>query len=216
MNKIILISRPNYDDGTEYLSQYASLVLKRAEEAGIQAKDFLDGDATCFNICKFIEKQNPNLIFLNGHGDEKSIEGHKETLFSVDKNIKLLKDRIVYARACHAAVLLGKEAVQGNNGCFIGYTSPFSFWIDGDFSAIPLKDKTAALFLEPSNEIINSLISGDSTEAANEKSKKQMIRNMNKILSMEKKREPGAMGLLQIMWNNFEGQVLLGNQDAKF
>ena len=30
MNKIVLVTRPKYDDGTEYLSYYASLILKKA------------------------------------------------------------------------------------------------------------------------------------------------------------------------------------------
>ena len=41
-----------------------------------------------------------------------------------------------------------------------------------------------------------------------------MIKNMNKIL--KKKEEPGAMGWLEVLWNNFENQVLHGNEEAVF
>jgi len=216
MNRIILVTRPKYDDGTEYLSYYASLILKKADELEISNKDFEGKDANSDKVTKFIEKQDPKLLVINGHGDENSIDGHREVLFSVNKNLEFLKGRITFARACHSAVNLGKEAVKNNDGCFIGYVSPFSFWINEKWSAKPSNDKTAALFLEPSNKIVESIIDGFSTEKAEEKSRKMMIENMKKILKMEEKKEPEAMGLLQVLWNNFDGQVLLGNGSAVF
>ena len=208
---------PRYDDGTEYLSYYASLVSKKAEELNIEKKDSEGKEVTVGNVSKFIKKKNPNLIFVNGHGDANYLEGDKgEILFSTDKNIALLRDKIVYARACHAGLTFGKKMVENNDGCFIGYSTPFSFWIDERRSAVPAKDKTAALFLEPSNEIMFSLLKGNTTSVANEKSKKKMTDNMNKVLKMQDKKEPGAMGWLDILWNNFEGQVIHGNSGASF
>jgi hypothetical protein len=159
MNKIVLVTRPKYDDGTEYLSYYASLILKKAGEKQIPYKDFEGQNVLIENISKFVAKQNPKLLFLNGHGDIDIIYGkdNNSILFSSEKNIHLLKNRIVYARACNAAVSLGKKAVEGNEGCFIGYKYSFSFWIDDRWSTKPHNDKTAALFLEPSNEIITRL-----------------------------------------------------------
>ncbi len=184
MNNILLVTRPKYDDGTEYLSYYASLILKESEKLNVKTKDL--------------------------EGDKGKI------LFSINKGIELLKDRIVYARACHAGISFGKKMVEKNNGCFIGYNNPFSFWISGERSATPAKDEIAKLFLEPSNEIINLLIKGNTTGNSNEKSKKMMIENMNKVLKMEEKKEPGAMSWLEILWNNYEGQVLHGNEGASF
>ncbi len=43
-----------------------------------------------------------------------------------------------------------------------------------------------------------------------------MIENMREILAMERKNEPGATGMLQILWGNYEGQVVLGNEEAYF
>lgn len=217
MNRILLTTRPKYDDGTEYLSYYASLILKDAEKLRIEKKDFEGKEVICKNVLKYIEKKDPRLIFINGHGSDISLEGNKgEILFSTDKNIKLLAGRIIYARACHAGIFFGKKVVKGNEGCFIGYNSPFSFWIDEKRSATPQKDKIADLFLRPSNEVMNSLIKGNTTNASNEKSKKMMIENMNKILKMQQKKEPGAIGWLEILWNNFKGQIIYGKKDIFF
>jgi len=214
MNKILLVTRPKYDDGTGYLHYYASLVLKKADELNLDKKDF-SGEATnSKNVSDFINKKHPKLIFVNGHGDSDSLEGHEgEVLFSINKNIHLLKDKLVYARACHAGLSFGEKMTEKNNGCFIGYNTPFSFWIDERYSATPSKDSIARLFLEPSNEIMNSLIRGHNSITSHEKSKKLMIDNMKKILKMNERKEPGAMGWLEVLWNNFEGQVLHGNEE---
>lgn len=213
MDNLILVTRPKYDDGTEYLSAYALEVLKKVKEE-IFIKDFEGKEVNKENIEKYLKSKNPKLFFLNGHGNEYEICGHKgEVIFSLT-NVNLLKNRITYARACFSANVFGHEAVKNNSGCFIGYIYPFSFWIDGKRSATPLKDKVAGMFLNPSNEIVFSLLKGETTKKADENSKKMMITNMKEILAMEQKNEPGATGMLQILWDNYDGQVVLGNEDA--
>lgn len=213
MDNLLLVTRPKYDDGTEYLSAYALEVLKKAKEE-FSIKDFEGKEANKENVEKYLKGKNPQLFFLNGHGNECAIYGHKdEVIFSLT-NVNLLKNRITYARACFSANVLGHEAVKNNSGCFIGYRYPFSFWMDGERSATPLKDKIAGLFLNPSNEIVFSLLRRETAQKADERSKKMMLTNMREILAMEQKNESGATGMLQILWGNYEGQVVLGNENA--
>lgn len=217
MNKILLVTRPTYEDVTEYLSAYAGIIIKEAKDLSIPVKDLLAENANNSEVRKYISKQNPKLLFFNGHGSTDVISGHKdEVILSSNKDLDLLKDRIVYARSCHAGVFLGKKTVENNNGCFIGYELKFSFWMDGKWSATPLRDPGAALCLEPSNEIVRALINGKSASEAYEKSKRMMAKNMGKVLKMNQKNEPGAMGILRTLWNNYEGQVILGNKEARF
>jgi hypothetical protein len=61
-----------------------------------------------------------------------------------------------------------------------------------------------------------AIFKGDTTETANKKSKDMMIMNMNKILQMEKQKEPGAIGWLKTLWTNYQSQILLGNNHAIF
>lgn len=215
MNNILLVTRPKHDDGTEYLSAYAFEVLKKAKEQ-IETKDFDGKEANKENVEKYVKIKNPKMLFLNGHGNECEICGHKDKAIFSLSNVDLLKNRIIYARACFSANILGYEAVKNSSGCFIGYVYPFSFWIGGDRSATPLKDKVAGMFLHPSNEIVLSLLKGETAKKADEKSKQMMISNMKEILAMEHKNEPGATGMLQILWDNYEGQVVLGNEEISF
>jgi hypothetical protein len=213
MDKVLLVTRPKYDDGTEYLSVYALEVIKEAERSHILFKDFEGKNVNKQEIEKYLKMKNPKLIFLNGHGNEDEICGHKDEMLFSKENAHLLKNKVTYARACFAGISLGKEIVRDNDGCFIGYTTPFSFWISDVWSTKPLNDKIASLYLKPSNEIVLRLIKGETSKSANEISKKMMIENMKKILALEQKKEPGATTMLQILWGNYEGQVVLGNEN---
>jgi len=215
MDKLILVTRPRYDDGTEYLSAYAGEVLKKTEKDFL-VKDFEGKDAIKENVEKYLKRKNPKLLFLNGHGNEEKIYGNKDEIIFSLENVDLIRDKIIYARACLSANILGREAVRKSSGCFIGYIFPFSFWIDDKRSTTPLKDKIARMFLNPSNEIISELLKGHSAKEADEKSREMMISNMRRLLSMEQKNEPGATGMLQILWGNYEGQVVLGDENALF
>ncbi|MFH1585851.1 MAG: hypothetical protein ABIB79_03725 [archaeon] len=214
MDNLVLVTRPKHDDGSEYLSAYASEILKKFGD-GISFKDFSGKDANKQNVEKYLRRKSPRLLFLNGHGNESVICGHKDEIIFSSDNVDLLKNKITYARACFSANILGRESVEDNGGCFIGYVYPFSFWTDGKRSATPLKDNVASIFLSPSNEVVVSLLKGNSAKEADKKSRDMMISNMKKILVMEQKNEPSATGMLQVLWGNYEGQVVLGNEDAK-
>lgn len=209
MNKILLVTRPKYDDGTEYLSCYAQLVLNEAENKGIIKKDFEGKNANREEVLKFIHKKNPKLLFINGHGDKNCLYGHEDKEIFSPKDSEILKKKIIYARACNAGENFGKEIVK-EGGSFIGYKYSFSFWMNEKWSTKPLNDNIAKLYLEPSNEVVISLIKGKKVSESDNKSKKMMVENMKKILKMEEKKEPGAMGMLQVLWTNFEGQVVYG------
>lgn len=218
MTNTLLVTRPKYDDGTEYLSAYAIEFLKRVKFLNINFKDFEGKNVTKKEIEKYIKNKNPQLLFLNGHGNPSGDEiyGHNDQVIFSLSNASLLKNRIIYARACFVAISLGKAAVKDGSGCFIGYEFPFSFWMDDKWSAKPLNDKMAALYLVPSNELALSLINGKTAAEADKRSKRMMIKNMKEILAMETRKEPGATRMLEILWDNYEGQVVLGNKEAVF
>ena len=171
-----------------------------------------------FGFSNLIFKQNPLFIFFNAHGNEKAIYGDKikgreEILIEEDKNHNHLKGRIVYARACWAAASLGKACTK-ESGCFVGYKTPFSFWINERWSSKPSNDNTAKLFIEPSNLIVTSLLKGNTAKEAFDKSKDMSKRNILKLLKIKK--EPGAMGSIMLLWNNMNGQEILGQKNIRF
>jgi len=215
MFKGILVTRPEHDQTTKYLSCYAKLVIKYAENKGIQVKDFKSGNVKKGEFSKFIQKQNPKLLFLNGHGGADSIEGEKgEIIIRKNDNDELLKGKITYARSCFAALSLGEKCGRfGKDTCFIGYSLPFQFWFDETRSGTPLKDEIAALYLLPSNKLVESLIKGNKTKTAFDKSRELMVQNMKKIL---RRKEPWVLEQFKALWINYEGQKLCGDENISF
>lgn len=210
----MIITLPRCDDATEYLAFYSQEIIKKADSRNLKTKDLKDSKVNFSNFNKILEKLNYNLIVINGHGSVDCIYGHKhEILVKVGENEEILKDRIVYARSCEAASQLGVECVKSSQGCFIGYNIPFVFFMNPKWSANPHNDNVAKLFLSPSNLVPISLIKGNSAEESDENSKKQMLKNMKSII--KNKSEPGANLILEGLWNNFKGQVVLGNKEIK-
>lgn len=216
MEKSILVTRPQYDDATSYLFYYASLILREAEERGLPVFDLKRPRLTQRKFTEIMEEKSPVFVFFNAHGSEKAVYGDKigdeeEALVEEGKNHRLLDSKLVYARACWAAASLGRAC---SGGCFIGYKTPFSFWINKKWSAKPSNDDTASLFLEPSNMIASSLLKGNTTEEAVKKSLNMSKKNILKLL--KEKEEPGATAAITVLWNNMEGMEIVGNKDMRF
>lgn len=213
MDKGIIITLPRHDDLTEYLSAFSKNVIKEAFDKGIKLKELKDKEATRSEFEKAVVRLNYSMIILNGHGTPSSIKGYKdEILVSMGLNEHLLKEKIVYARSCEAGINLGKSICSNSkNGCFIGYLAPFKFWARNSSAHDPTTDNVAKMFLEPSNLIPISLIKGSNTEEANQKSKRQMLKNMNKLL---RNKDSLSITLARDLWNNYFGQVLFGNEKA--
>lgn len=209
MEKGIIITLPRHDIVTEYLSQFSIEVEDEANKAGILIKSLKDKDVNLKEFEKVIKKLNYRIVFFNGHGNDREILGHGEVLVKAGINESLLKDRIVYARACDAASFLGPECVkESKEGCFIGYDRKFKFYTDTQWAGNPLKDNLARLFLDPSNLVPISLIKGNTAATAHEKSKKSILKAINKVL---RDKQEGALQIAETLWNNYEGQILCGN-----
>jgi len=207
----MIITLPRNDYVTEYISQYSIEIINQARIKGVPVKELKDKNANREEFESVLRKLNYSLIVFNGHGSEVSIEGQNGVL--ADKaNSSLLKERITYARSCSAGSILGRICMKDSKkGCFIGYTLPFMFYVDSNWISTPRKDSVAPLFLEPSNLVAISLLKGNSALHAHENSKKQMLKNINKVL-----RRGGNESFLfaQALWNNYLGQVLIGNPSA--
>jgi len=214
MQKGLIITCPKYDDGTEYLFYFSKAIIGEAKNRNIKIKEISDKEVEMVNFSKVVTKLDYNLIVLNGHGSADTIYGHKDcVLIQVGKNEQLLNGRITYARSCDAGQMLGEKCVEySKEGCFIGYSLPFIFAMDTRWTANPHNDNKAKLFLEPSNSIPISLIKGQSAQDAYENSKKLILKNLRKVINTK---EEDSFVLAEALWNNYFGQVILGNSEAK-
>jgi len=205
----ILITLPESDDVTKYLSTFSKEIIEICSENQIPIKTIEKENATKKNVENLLKKLDYKMIIFNGHGSPKCIMGHKdEEIISLDKNDSLLKNRITYARSCWAVLELGKKCVEGNKGCFIGYKFPFMFIIDTTWITNPIKDNTAKVFFETSNKVPIGLIKGHTAKESDENSKRSMLKSINKSLI---KGDKDSQAIAQTLWNNYLSQEVVGN-----
>ena len=215
MQKSLLITCPEHDDATAYLTYFSKKIIDEAIIKSLKFTEVKDDNLNEKDFTSILKKLDPRLIVLNGHGTYNAIFGHKDNvIIKLNQNDHLLKEKIVYARSCNAGALLGQECVKDTkDGCFIGYNLPFIFYMDAKWTTKPHNDKIARLFIEPSNLIPISIIKGHSTLEAHNNCKKKILRTLNKLV--KDKQEPETPLYLEALWNNYIGQVIHGNKKAK-
>ena len=213
MNKGIIITLPRHEYTMDYLAISSKNIIKAANKRGIKVKELNDKRANRKDFETFVKSLDYNMVVFNGHGSEDTISGYKDMpIVQAGVNDSLLKGRITYARSCLAGCVLGEKCMKNDKkGCFIGYKLPFMFYIDNRWRSNPHKDNVAPLFLEPSNLVPISLIKGNTTLHAHENSKKHILKTIKKVLRGGTEEAFLFAGKL---WNNYMGQVLIGNKSV--
>ncbi len=209
----MLITRPNHDYATNYLFMWSKFILDAASKAKIPIVDLVGKKATRKNFESYVKKLKPNFIMINGHGNNDFVCGQKnEILVKKGDNDGILNNTVVYARSCSSASGLGKACAKNVNTTYIGYNADYFFMFDEDKLFHPLEDKSARMFLEPSNYVALSLLKGHTAQEANQRSKNEMRKNILKLLANTA--TDGDQSMLPLMISNYNHQVCLGNGNA--
>lgn len=211
MSRALLVTRPTYDSVTKYLHHWSKNLIDMAESKNIDVHDLEAEKAHRKNFESYVSKHKPSLILLNGHGNATCITGSNEEPL-VDMTSRIVSS-VIYARSCDAGKLLGHELVSKGTKCFIGYQRRFTFMTYTDKSSKPLEDSLAALFIEPSNLVVSTLLKGHSTKQSYLRSQKAMRKNFRKMVSSEASYEERYAA--KWLWANIKSQVLLGSQTSK-
>ncbi|MCR4324093.1 MAG: hypothetical protein NUV69_00190 [Candidatus Curtissbacteria bacterium] len=214
MDKAILVTRPNHDLITTYLFKWSEYVINVADKKGIKVLDLSSKKANETTLTSYIVKNEPILVFLNGHGNKDVITGYdNKPLISANKNEKLLEGKIVYARSCDAAKNLGQLCIKNNTLAFIGYQRKYAIGYSQSSITNPLRDEVAKLFITPSNLVPISLLKGNSVRESYRKSQDSMARNFSFMLST--RASPAQRDSAPYLWANRKYQVVLGDENTK-
>lgn len=149
MKKTLLITRPFYENPTNYLYHWSKPLIDLASRKNFTVIDLEKEKVNRKELEGRLEKVNPELVVFNGHGSETVIFG---------------------------------------------------------------QDRTAKLFLEPSNQVVISLIKGNSAVQSHRNGKKAYLRNIQRLLTSESSSED-TTAVRYLIWN-MTHQVCLGNQSA--
>ena len=77
MQKGLLITCPEYDDGTAYLTYFSRLIIEEALNKSIKTKKIKDENLNAKDFSEIMEKLDYRLVVFNGHGLPDSIYGYK-------------------------------------------------------------------------------------------------------------------------------------------
>lgn len=126
---------------------------------------------------KYVEDHKPNIIFLNGHGDDFAAMGfQKSPVLMVNKNDHLLIGKVAHIISCFTANFLAQSAMdKGCNG-YLGYKNYFYIWFIEDN---PKDDIIATMFQEAVNVASKTLLEGGGVKKAFEKSQEAYEKRIN-------------------------------------
>ena len=172
MNKFtILITQPNFDKTTRYVSVWSEEVEGFSNSRGHKTITLKGKRANKEEFESVVQKIEPQLIMFNGHGNDNQIDGQgNEILLESESDQSIMRDRIIYALSCSAAKFLGHICIDKGTKVFIGYKEDYIFIHNYLKISRPREDKRAELFFGPSNLIPISLIKGNSVTESFEKS----------------------------------------------
>lgn len=211
MNETLLVTRPKHDDTTHYLFHWAQKVIDLAKEKGIKVLDLDKDRANKNELESMVAKMRPSFIFLNGHGSADCVKGADDkTLIKVGDNEQILKNKSVYALSCSSAKVLGLASIEAGADAYLGYDDVFIFSYESDKISKPLNDKTAELFLGPSNQLMISILKGHTARESYDKSQKYFLQNIQKLVTSELS---GSSLTPYLLWDKMH-QVCSGNDGA--
>ncbi len=212
------MTRPCNDIQTQYLNVLAGELIKEIKEVGEhKVIDLNEEKANRNSFEKAIDKRNPRLVILHGHGSIDCVWGQNEII--LDKNnIQKMNSRIIYALVCDSLHELGRFAIEnGGAEAYIGYESHYMITLEPTRSTTPLKDKSFRPFRDLHVMLVLLLISGFSVSEAVEKTKKRMNEFIREYGIRGIRDQYGDAPLIRfaLYWNKFFMSAY-GNLDAKF
>lgn len=212
-DKTIIVTRPEYDDTTTYLSRWSEPILNEAGERGMKCIDLNRNKANKKDFESYVRKNPPNFIVLNGHGNQSTVAGQDDNLLiEAGTNEDILSDAIVFARACDSAAILGERAVEKGAASYIGCTKGFVFPFDKNRVSTPQKDEIARPCLEVSNSIPLSLLKGQNVGLSLSRSENALKKWIEYLRTHYTIESPAI--LFSLLWNA-ACQKALGNISVK-
>ncbi|MFH0987780.1 MAG: hypothetical protein V1763_00205, partial [Parcubacteria group bacterium] len=195
----IIVTRPQHDVTTKYLSAWAEEIIIFAREKGAEVYDLQKEKANQMELGGRIKKVNPDFVFLNGHGGDGFVSGHDNCIIvSADVNCELLARRTTYALSCNSGKVLGRKVAQANNTAYIGYSDEFIFVADRNYLTDPLSDPNARPFKDASNQVMISLLKGHGAQEASARSKNKFRELYQKLSSSNA--GPESRQIAQCLW----------------
>ena len=209
----VLITRPEFDYPTRYISAWAKKIVELVNKKG-NALDLPREKSNRKLVESMLKKHNPSLVFFNGHGGKDCVMGQdNEVLVKAGQNEAMLTDKIVYSLSCGSAAILGPASVNSGARAYIGYKRDFALMYDENKRTRCHEDKLAELFLGPSNQVMVSLLKGHTVHEAHISAKNSFKKNIRKLLTSTS--SPHSVCVPYLLWD-LQAFIVVGDSAAKY
>ncbi len=210
----VLITQPDFDKTTRYISAWSEIVEEFSIKRGNKTIILRGKRANRQEFESIIKKVQPQLLMLNGHGNDSQVAGQdNEILLDSSSDEDITKNKIIYALSCSSAKALGTDCIKNRTKAFLGYDSDYIFLHNHPKISKPREDKRAELFFGPSNLIPMSLIKGNNAGDSHQGAKELLRKNILGLLNSEVYNE-NRICLPYLIWN-YQHLTLLGDPEAK-
>ena len=217
MSRIILVTNPADDIPVKYLDAWSELIIETAKKQ----KDTLifelkNEQANKQKLTRAIQREKPQLIVFNGHGNSSSICGFKQKiLIRCDDNEYLLKGKIVHSISCNSGKELGQKCIKIGTLSYIGYSEEFKLThLNKQTNQERLSDPIATFFLGPAFEVVLALIKGATAGEAYKKSQAMYAKYLRTLLASSVTEYNTTVA--SRLFHNLTHQVCLGDHQANF
>lgn len=211
---MILVSRPDFDPGTKYLSAWSLLLINEARAKKIEVMDLFARRAARRELEGRLRKKNPSLVVLNGHGNANEVCGQdNEVLIRLGENEVLLSGRTTYAIACNSAEKLGEKIGTSENSSYIGYEKEFVIQQSQGYFGHPIDDPLSKPFMEFSNQIVRSLLKGHTVEESVQRARQVGELELRKLLASSS--DPDLQNSAMFLWWDMKYLKIHGNNSRK-
>ncbi len=210
---MLLVTRPNHDNATNYLYYWSKQVIDEAIKKKINVLDLAAKKSNRKDFLSYINKHNPKFLFLNGHGSDDSICGYDDEVL-IDCSDKLIKfkNSIIVSRSCRSAKILGKVLIKNGLQAFVGYINNYVVKVSKRKITNPLNDKIASLYLEPSNLIVSVLLKGGTVIDADKRSKRMLLANLGRVFASNSNDKED---IARWLYHDYCSQTIIGDINAK-
>lgn len=210
----MIVTRPDYDPATKYLSYWSRVLIDEAQQKGIDIIDLAGKKATRQDFEGRVRKLNPSLVVLNGHGNAECVTGQDaEVLVKAGDNSALLAGRLTYAVSCDSAAVLGAEVGMHSKTAYVGYEKQFAVLQSHGYFKEPSKDPLAKPFLEFSNQVVRGLLKGNTVGESVEKAKQTGRALVDSLLSSGSDSDMQAAA--RFLWWDIQCLVVKGDQNKR-
>ena len=181
-NSVILIGRTDCDADAKYPFFWCEEIIKHSKENGFNVIDLKKDNFIEEKFNNLIKKNNPQYIFLNGHGLDYSALGYqKNPVLIMNKNDHLLNGKIVHAVSCSTAKYLGQYSIDKGCKGYIGYRNIFYV---PKLTKYPVDNLYSNMLMAAVNITSKTLIEGGTIQKAYENSQKVYQEKINKCLKI--------------------------------